>query len=201
MLITSNTGLLALNERAVHASAGLVAQAAAADLERPTPCTGWTLRDLLAHMTAQHDGFAAASAGDGDLEHWRMRAPGDDPVGAYLAAARHVLASFAADGVLDRMFILPEFQRGHTFPAPQAIGFHFIDYVVHSWDVAKTLGLPVGFDPALLDVALGLVRDVPDDDMRLAPGAVFGPAVPSSGPSSLDQIVALLGRSPHWQRP
>jgi uncharacterized protein (TIGR03086 family) len=201
MLITSNTGLLALNERAVHASAGLVAQAAAADLERPTPCTGWTLRDLLAHMTAQHYGFAAASAGDGDLEHWRMRPPGDDPVGAYLAAARHVLASFAADGVLDRMFVLPEFQRGHTFPAPQAIGFHFIDYVVHSWDVAKTLDLPVGFDPALLDVALGIVRDVPDDDMRLAPGAVFGPAVPSPGTSGLDQIVALLGRSPHWQRP
>jgi uncharacterized protein (TIGR03086 family) len=201
MLTTSNTGLLALNERAVQASAGLVAQACAADLERPTPCAGWTLRDLLTHMTAQHYGFAAASAGDGDLAHWRMRALGDDPVGAYLAAARHVLTSFAADGVLERMFILPEFQRGHTFPARQAISFHFIDYVVHAWDVAKTLDLPIRFDSALLDVALAVARDVPDDDVRLAPGAAFAPTVPWSGPSGLDQIVALLGRSPHWERP
>jgi uncharacterized protein (TIGR03086 family) len=201
MLTISNAGLLAFNERAVHASAGLVAQACAADLERPTPCAGWTLSDLLAHMTAQHYGFAAASAGDGDLAHWRMRAPGEDPVGAYLAAARHVLASFAAGGVLERMFILPEFKRGQTFPAPQAISFHFIDYLVHSWDVAKTLDLPVRFDPALLDVALAVARDVPDDDVRLAPGAAFAPTVPWSGQSGLDQIVALLGRSPQWERP
>jgi uncharacterized protein (TIGR03086 family) len=201
MLITSDTDLLALNARAVQASAGLVAQATAADLERPTPCAGWTLRDLLTHMTAQHYGFAAASAGDGDLAHWREGELGDDPIGAYLAAAGHVLASFADDGVLDRMFILPEFARGHTFRAAQAISFHFIDYVVHSWDVAKTLDLPVHFDPALLDAALAVARDVPDDDMRLAPGAAFAPTVPWGGKSGLDQIVAILGRSPGWERP
>jgi uncharacterized protein (TIGR03086 family) len=203
MRITSDIDLLALDARAVHASAGLAAQASTADLDRPTPCTGWTLRDLLAHMTAQHYGFAAASAGDGDgdLAHWQMRDLGADPIGAYLAAARHVLTSFADDGVLDRKFILPEIKRGYPFPAPQAISFHFIDYVVHSWDVAKTLDLPVRFDPALLEVALGIAREVPGDDARLAPGAAFAPTVPWAGKSGLDQIVALLGRSPDWERP
>lgn len=201
MLITANTDLLALNARAVHASADLVAQASRADLERPTPCAGWRLRDLLAHMTAQHYGFAAASAGDGDRANWRIAELGGDPVGTYLAAAGYVLASFAADGVLDQMFILPEFQRGRSFRAPQAISFHFIDYVVHSWDVAKTLDLPLRFDPTLLGVALGIARNVPDDILRLAPGAAFAPTVPWAGDSVLDQIVALLGRSPDWQRP
>jgi uncharacterized protein (TIGR03086 family) len=202
MLIKSDTSLLALDARAVYASAGLAAQASAADLERPTPCGGWTLRDLLEHMTAQHYGFAAASAGDGgDLDHWRMRALGDDPVGAYLAAAGHLLASFSADGVLDRRFILPEFTRGHAFQAPQAVSFHFIDYVVHSWDVAKTLDLPVRFDPALLEVALAVARNVPDDDARLEPGTAFAPSVAWAGEPGLGQVVALLGRSPDWQRP
>jgi uncharacterized protein (TIGR03086 family) len=195
------TDLLALDARAVHTSAGLVAQACTADLDRPTPCTGWTLRDLLAHMTAQHYGFAAASAGDGDLAHWRIGEWDDDPVGAYLVAAGHVLASFADDGVLDRTFILPEFKRGRAFPATQAISFHFIDYVVHSWDVAKTLDLPLRFDPVLLYVALGTARDVPGGDARLTAGAAFAPTVQWAGEPGLDQVVALLGRSPDWKRP
>jgi uncharacterized protein (TIGR03086 family) len=193
--------MLALDARAVHASAGLAAQASAADLERPTPCAGWRLRDLLAHMTAQHYGFAAASIGDGDLAHWRTRPPGDDPIGAHLAAAEHVLAAFSADGVLDRGFVLPELKRGHIFPGPQAVSFHFIDYVVHSWDVAKALDLPVRFDPSLLDVALSVAQGVPDGDARLQPGAAFRPKVAWAGESRLDQIVAILGRSPGWKRP
>jgi uncharacterized protein (TIGR03086 family) len=202
MLITSDKSLLALDALAVRASAGLAAQASAADLSRPTPCTGWTLRDLLEHMTAQHYGFAAASAGEGgDLDHWRMRPLGDDPVGAYLASAGHVLAAFADDGVLDRRFTLPEFTRGHTFPGPQAVSFHFVDYVVHSWDVAKTLDLQVHFEPALLEAALGVARNVPDDDARRQPGTPFAPSVPWAGEPALDQVVALLGRSPDWRRP
>jgi gas vesicle protein len=40
-----------------------VTQLTPADLTRPTPCAGWTLHGLLAHMTTQHYGFAAAAAG------------------------------------------------------------------------------------------------------------------------------------------
>ena len=35
------------------------------DLDRPTPCAGWTVADLLAHEVGQHLGFAAAVR-DGD---------------------------------------------------------------------------------------------------------------------------------------
>jgi uncharacterized protein (TIGR03086 family) len=130
-----------------------------------------------------------------------MRALGEDPAAAYCAAAECVLAAFAADGVLDRDFPLPEFNRGLMYPARQAISFHFIDYVVHSWDLARTLDLPVWLDPALLDVAISVAESVPNGDARLEPGAAFAPRVAWSGGSRLDQIVAILGRSPDWQRP
>jgi uncharacterized protein (TIGR03086 family) len=190
-----------LDAQAVRASVDLVARATAADLDRPTPCDGWTLRDLLAHMTVQHDGFAAAARGDGDLARWQARPGGDDPVVGYGAAAGRVLGAFAADGVLDREFPLPEIRPGLPFPARQAIGFHFVDYVTHSWDVARTLGLPVSFEPALLDRALAVAAAVPGGEARLAPGAAFGPEVAWSAPGQLSQLVALLGRSPDWQRP
>jgi uncharacterized protein (TIGR03086 family) len=192
-------GIVALDARAVSESVRLVAQATAADLARPTPCADWTLHDLLRHMVTQHYGFAAASAGDGDLTRWRLRPLGDDPVAAYRAAAECVLAAFAVDGVLDREFPLPEFKRGLMYPGPQAVSFHFVDYVVHSWDIARTLGLPVRFDSALLDVALTVARAVPGGDARLEPGAAFAPEIAWSGGSRLDQIVAILGRSPDWQ--
>jgi uncharacterized protein (TIGR03086 family) len=150
-------------------------------------------------MITQHYGFAAASRGEGDLALWKLRPLGDDPVADYRAAAEHVIAAFAADGVLERKFPLPEFSADFLFSGAQAISFHFIDYVVHSWDVAKTLGLPVDFDPALLDAALGVARAVPGGAARTEPGAAFAPPVTWPGDTSLDQIVAALGRSPDWQ--
>jgi uncharacterized protein (TIGR03086 family) len=194
-------GIVALDAQAVRASMDLVAQLTARDLARPTPCADWTLHGLLRHMIAQHHGFAAAASGDADLAQWRVRTLGEDPVAAYRAAAERVLAAFAADGVLDREFPLPEIARGLMFPARQAISFHFVDYVVHSWDVARTLGAPLDFDPALLGAALSVAKAVPGGGARLAPGAAFAPGVDWPGGSGLDQIVALLGRSPDWKRP
>ena len=189
---------VSLDAQAVRASVDLVAQMTQQDLERPTPCADWTLHGLLRHMIAQHHGFAAAAGGDGDLERWRIRPLGEDPVAAYRAAAECVLTAFAGDGVLDRDFPLPEIKQGLLFPARQAISFHFVDYVVHSWDVARTLDVPVDLDPALLDVALTVAEAVPGGDARVAPGAAFAPPVAWSGGSRLDQVVAILGRWPGW---
>lgn len=192
--------IVALDAQAVGASMDLVAQLTTRDLARPTPCADWTLHGLLRHMIAQHHGFAAAAGGDGDLAQWQVRTLGEDPAAAYRAAAERVLAAFAADGVLDREFSLPEIARGLMFPARRAISFHFVDYVVHSWDVARTLGASLDFDPALVDVALSVAKAVPGGEARLAPGAAFAPGVDWPGGAGLDQIAALLGRSPDWKR-
>jgi uncharacterized protein (TIGR03086 family) len=195
----SSIGVVALDAQAVRASVDLVEQVTARDLARPTPCADWTLHGLLRHMIAQHYGFAAASAGDCDLRRWMLRPLGHDPVAAYRAAAECVLDAFAADGAVDRDFPLPEITTDLLFPARQAIGFHLVDYVVHTWDVARTLGLPADLDPALVDTALQVARAVPGGAARVEPGAAFGPVVDWPGGSGLDRIVALLGRSPGWQ--
>jgi uncharacterized protein (TIGR03086 family) len=194
-----------LDARAVRASVEVVSEVTAVDLGRPTPCAEWTLGDLLAHMTVQHNGFAAAAAGRGaDPEVWKASAPATDPVTEYGMAAELVIAAFAAPGVLERGFALPEIIPGVEFPAAQAISFHFIDYVVHGWDVARALGLPYGLDAALVEAALPVAEAVPDGERRLRPGAAFRPRLSSpvdAGAGAMDRILALLGRSPTWSAP
>jgi len=189
-----------LHARAVRASVSVVSQVSTGDLGLPTPCADWHLSDLLAHMTLQHHGFAAAAAGNGgDLSLWTVQPLGPDPVGEYAAAADRVLTAFAQDGVLEREFALPEISPLTTFPGSQAISFHLVDYVLHGWDVARTIDVPFSLDPEILDVALRIARSVPDGPQRLQPGAAFAPGVATTEDAPmLDRIVALLGRSPTW---
>ena len=183
---------------AVRASVAVVARATAADLGRPTPCAGWDLGALLAHMTVQHRGFAAAAAGQGgDLAVWRPVPLGDDPVREYAAAAEEVIAAFAAGSTPDQAFTLPEISTQQTFPAGVAIGFHLVDYVAHGWDVAMSLGVPFELPTDVLEVALPIAERVPAGESRTRPGAAFAPIVSAPGDTDLlTRILALLGRSP-----
>ena len=52
------------------------------------------------------------------------------------------------------------------FPAAQAISFHFIDYLVHGWDVARSLGVDYELEPDLLAAALPVAQAVPDGEPR-----------------------------------
>jgi uncharacterized protein (TIGR03086 family) len=185
-----------LDERAVRATVTIVAGISPGDLSRPTPCAGWDLAALLAHMTVQHRGFAAAAAGRGaDPAIWVPAPLGTDFTAEYAAAAEEVITAFAAPGVPDKGFDLPEFGT-QPIPGHLAIGFHFVDYLVHGWDVAATIGVAYEPDADLVAAAEPIVAAVPDDDRRLQPGAPFAPALPDPGTGPFDRLLALLGRKP-----
>jgi uncharacterized protein (TIGR03086 family) len=203
----TNQDIRSLHRIAVLASVDVVSLVSADDLPLATPCVGWNLADLLAHMTVQHLGFAAAARGHGDDEAvWQTdtvaAAVAADPAGAYAEAAAEVLDAFAGDGVLDTEFALPELGPGAMFPAAMAIGFHYVDYVVHGWDVARTLGQSYELPVDVVAAAVPLALVVPDGDFRTIDNAPFGPAIPSTDPADdLDRVLAYLGRSPQWQAP
>jgi uncharacterized protein (TIGR03086 family) len=187
--------LISLDRRAVEATLRISERTGTRDRSRPTPCAGWTVADLMAHMTGQQLGFAAAARGGGDDPAAWQPVDGD-----YAAACADVIAAFAEPGATDRGFALPEIRSGGTFPAHQAISFHLVDNVVHAWDLATALGLlglPVELDDDVLAAALRVAEQVPNGAERLRPGSAFAPAraVPP-GAATLDRIVLLLGRQP-----
>jgi uncharacterized protein (TIGR03086 family) len=205
MRMHTNEDVRPLHRIAVLASVDVVSAVIADDLAKPTPCAGWNLADLLVHMTVQHRGFAAAARGHGaDEAVWQpgtvAQALAADPAGTYSAAAAEVIDAFAGDDVPDRDFALPDFGPGAVFPGAMAIGFHYVDYVVHGWDVARTLGRSYQLPADVVAGVVPLALMVPDGDFRTIDRAPFGPAVPSADPADdLECILTYLGRSPQWQ--
>ncbi|MEU4424703.1 TIGR03086 family metal-binding protein [Actinoplanes sp. NPDC024001] len=191
-MLTINDDLRAADATAVRATIDLVSRVTEADLGRATPCAGWDLAALLEHMTEQHHVFAAAARGAAAADGGDYAAAGGDD---YAAAAEDVLAAFAGEGVLDRPFLLPEI--GRPVPGRMAIGFHLVDYLVHGWDVARTIGAPYRPGPDLLAPVLAIARAVPDGPERRAPESPFAPARPvPDGADALTEILLLLGRDP-----
>lgn len=166
--------------------------------DRPTPCSGWSMLDLLGHMTAQNHGFAAAARGEGGLPaHWRVPDIAADPARAYAESVAVTIVPFAEAGGGDREFVLPEL--GRTFPGRVAVSFHFLDLAVHAWDLARTLGTEVQLPCGIWESALRVARRVPTGEQTRGPGAFFAPARPTSGRvTPLTETLALLGRSPQW---
>lgn len=186
--------IVELDRVAVFASLGVTGRVRKTDLERPTPCAGWSIADLLAHMSVQHRGFAAAARRE--TADWTPVGAAD-PMADHLRAAADVLEAFGALTEGDSL-LLPEI-RPEPVPAEYAVGFHFLDYVVHAWDVAAALGVPVSFDEPVLTAALAIARAVPGGDARTRPDAAFAPAVTPEEPGQLAELLALLGRSTTWR--
>jgi uncharacterized protein (TIGR03086 family) len=196
---TNNCDTLDLNRRATLRCIDLVAIVRSEDLQRPTPCAEWRLADLLAHMTIQHLGFAAAASGDGELFDWTPRPLGPHYAQDYAAAAHEALSAFDAPGALDRHFVLTEIPEDPSFPGKQAIGFHFIDAVVHGWDVARSIGAAFDIPEDFAAPAVQIAQAVPGGPYREHPNAAFGPILASpEAPSPLDVVLTALGRSPSW---
>lgn len=169
-------------------------------LTLPTPCADWNLRQLVDHMTTENLGFAAAARGRGsDPAPWVGHSNRADPVADYVTATESLISAFAEPDVLRQSFALPLLTREKEFPGEQAVMMQLVDSVVHAWDLARTVDLPLTVDDDVTAPVLALCEQIPDDGSRRKPGAVFGPSMPCADDApALERIVALLGRSPTW---
>lgn len=188
-----------LDRRAVQVSVAIARQVTAGSLDAQTPCAGWTVADLLRHMSAQHRGFAAAANGTGgEPGVWDERVSAD-PVEEYLEASQLVIDAFSDPRLGEREMELPELTVGAAFPPAIAVSFHFIDYVAHGWDLARAIGVPLKPAADVVEIAAQVAAVVPTGEAREVDGAAFAPVVgiPAGG-RAFDRVLAQLGRDPDW---
>jgi len=189
--------LRAPDRRVLAVTTGIVEQVRPDQLDLPTPCEGWSVRDLLRHMVGNNNGFAAAALGEPPVADVWDGVDVTDPVGEFAASAARVDTAFAAAEPLTGTFAVLGYG---DVPAGQAVGMHFIDYLAHGWDVAVAIGVPAGLDEESCAAVLRIGSGWPPDSAAIwGPDAAFGyrVEVPSDAPVA-DRMLGFLGRSPSW---
>jgi uncharacterized protein (TIGR03086 family) len=187
-----------LDRRAAEATCRIVASVSDEQLRRPTPCAEWDLAALLRHMTANNHGFADAAEGrPADPDVWVGPPLGENWQAAYQESALRVAAAFADDAVLDRTVEVLDYGK---MPGSRAIGMHFIDYLVHGWDVARTIGQDPALDEESCRTVLTMGQRWPDiPQVWGGPGAPWGNRFPVADDAPVaDRMLGFLGRSPNW---
>ncbi len=163
------------------------------DWERPTPCAGWTARDVLGHLaTSTRVGISVMQ---GRPPMWPDAArPGDlvegDPVEFWrrtVVQARDVLRS--AD--LARVMETP---LGRTVADDLAIPV--IDLYVHAWDLGFVVGIAVEIPADVIDYAHAYIDPLPDEMVR-GDNRAFGPQIQvAAGATPTERFIAWTGRPP-----
>jgi uncharacterized protein (TIGR03086 family) len=183
--------------RALDQVGDLVTDTPREALDAPTPCDGWDVRTLLAHLVGVHRRIAHVGRGGLFSEVPTAPTVTDGEHAAEIAAARaDVDRAWGLDGgddaVLDRELTVPWGTMAGRF-----VGFGYVqELAVHAWDLAAATGRT-----ALLDDALAAA--VEDTAHRVLPAeprgghVPFGPPVPvAPDADATTRLVAWLGRDP-----
>ncbi len=184
---------VAMLQRVVDETTRLVDGTTGELLDRPTPCEGWTARDLVNHITGGATMFAmSAEQGSVPDELVAQFMGGDnlggDPQGAWKTAAARAMAAFEQPGVLEKLVTLPFGEM----PAGVALSIAIFDVATHATDLARATGQTVG-DTGMLEVALEIGQQMIGPELR-APG-VFDEAQPVATDAPIaDRLLAFAGR-------
>lgn len=156
-----------------------------------SPCTEWSVRDVVNHIVYETLWVAELFAGktleevgnrfDGDLV-------GDDPAGAYNRAVALARPAVEAPGAMEATVHL---SSGPT-PGAEYARQVFMDTLIHSWDIAKGSAQDTRRDPELVAACLPIAEEL---STLWRSYGVLGPAIevpPDADPQT--RLLAMLGR-------
>ena len=179
------------HRRAVEYFDSLVAEVGDDQWSNDTPCTDWSVRDLVNHIVYEDMWTPELFAGktleevgtkfDGDLL-------GDDPKGVWARASKEAVSAVQDEGAMTRMVNVSWGQITGREYAEQL----FLDHLIHGWDLAMGIGGDTSLDPELVE-ACWLSAKAGEELIRGS--GVFGDQV--EVPEDADtqtRLLALLGR-------
>jgi uncharacterized protein (TIGR03086 family) len=139
-----------LHRRAVEAFGARVHAVRDDQWDLPTPCSAWSVRQLVNHLVYENRwtppifaGRTIAEVGDrfeGDLL-------GDDPKAAWDGSAKAAVDAVQEQGATERTVHL----SSGDVPGSEYAMQLFADHLIHGWDLATAIGADGRLDPRLVD--------------------------------------------------
>ena len=185
-------------ERAFASTAKVLANLGSDQLDQPTPCASWTVRDLVNHIVGAASWYAitaeTGAAPTGEHDELAADFTTGDVQSAFEQGAQRAVAAFRAPGAMDKTMTLPFGEM----PGSAFVLLASTDTFTHAWDLAKAIGQPSDLDPELAEQLLEFSKVAVPEEARGPEGrAVFGPVVePPPDASAADRLAAYLGRQP-----
>ena len=163
-------------------------------LDAPTPCTGFDVRTLSAHVVGTGRRAVALASGV-DVTTIPSVADTHDPQ-AYADAVAEAIELWRDDAKLAALVKVP----WGEVPGAGALWGYVNETMVHAWDLAVATGQPAEGDSDVAAAALVIARQFIPAQIRDLPDVPFGPVVeprPDAGPT--EQLANWSGRRA-WRR-
>ena len=154
--------------------------------DNPSPCEGWTARDVVGHLTEWIPGFFEAQG----VSFPPVPSVADDPVAAW-DVVRSRVGEALADPEVSALPISTPFSTQSLADTVDMIVTG--DVFTHTWDLARATGQDETLDPEQLQRMLASVGAMPDEVLRA--DGMFGPAI--AVPADADdqtRFLAYVGR-------
>ena len=168
----------------------IVREVADDEWELPTPCEGWDVRTVVAHVVVGDSQIPHLLAGEtvDEVQEYSPTVLGTNPLAAWRGTALAAIRALATPGALERRYAHPVGNvRGRT-----VIGFRISDSLVHGWDIAQAIGEEVMLDPELCEYALDFW--FPMATTLPSSGYYSAARMPADDAGPAERLLALLGR-------
>jgi len=174
-------------DRAIDAVGDLITNVQPEQWSAPTPCTDWTVRQLVHHLIGMNRVFAALLADEPPPQPAADHVE-DDPVRAYRDSAAALQAAFDQPEVLQRTYHGP---LGAATGA-ERLQIRLYDLLAHGWDLAQATGQPAELPDDLAEQSLAFVRTQLTEQAR--PGRFDRVQIVAEQAPAIERLVAFLGR-------
>ncbi|HET8663721.1 MAG TPA: TIGR03086 family metal-binding protein [Nocardioides sp.] len=164
--------------RGLDQAAALLESVQEDELAEPTPCSEWSMAQLVDHLAAAPTTFAKMMRGE-EID-WSAPPPhvGSERADAFRRGAQELLDTW----------------RGAGDDAAASAAWQCAEIAVHSYDLATALGRPTAdLDPVVAESGLGFMQASLTLENR---GGAFGPEQPApEGADAYQRIAAFAGRT------
>jgi len=133
-------------QRACDSTLSVLSAIRSTDLDRPTPCASWTVRDVVIHILGSAAFFAELAEAGLAADH------GEDPdltagdfSRTFSQEAGRLVAAFSAPGAMDKIM---KMSIGEL-PGSVCAWIAASDVFTHGWDLARATGQPADLEPEL----------------------------------------------------